>query len=375
MIYANENDPGAVHWLSCLPIRIDRIDSRSIADVRGDDLVGFAQCHFFAGIAGWPLALQMAGWPDDASVWTGSCPCQPFSAAGKRKGTDDERHLWPEFRRLIDECRPSTVFGEQVASKAGREWLSVVRTDLEAMGYAVGGADLCAAGVGAPHIRQRLFWVAHRESGEQRRLRESRARNGFVELQAGGHGGDGRVADADGGKSWQAGAGRIQRSGEYGQQPQDCLAGFGLGDTDSQQDIASEQGQRLLGEGRDSVPRGRVGGDQAGAVGLEARRLGHTGQQPSWRNDRDGASTERSSSPGQPPGSGKAGWNDAEYLPCRDGKARPVKPGLRCLAHGIPGRVAQLRGLGNAIVPQVAAEFVTAFMESVADTKARIKGG
>ncbi len=105
--------------------------------------------------------------PEDRLVWTGSCPCQPFSCAGKQKGTQDERHLWPEFRRLITECHPPIIFGEQVASKLGREWLAGVRADLEALGYAVGAADLCAAGATAPHLRQRLYWVADANGGQR----------------------------------------------------------------------------------------------------------------------------------------------------------------------------------------------------------------
>lgn len=162
MNYYNEIDPSAVAWLRELIgtglIPDGHIDTRSISEVRPQDLYGYDQCHFFAGIAGWPLALQLAEWTEP--VWTGSCPCQPFSSAGRQRGTADERHLWPDFFRLIAECRPATVFGEQVASKLGRGWLSGVRADLEGVGYAVGAADLCAAGVGAPHIRQRLYWVA-----------------------------------------------------------------------------------------------------------------------------------------------------------------------------------------------------------------------
>lgn len=172
--YYNENDPYAAQWLRNLMaaghIPEGCVDTRSIVDVQPEDLAVFTQCHFFAGIAGWPLALALAGWPADRPVWTGSCPCQPFSVAGKRKGNSDERHLWPCFYKLISERKPATVFGEQVASKDGREWLSGVRTDLEAVGYAVGAADLCAASAGAPHIRQRLFWVADAtEQGEWRR--------------------------------------------------------------------------------------------------------------------------------------------------------------------------------------------------------------
>jgi DNA (cytosine-5)-methyltransferase 1 len=161
----NEIDWQAVAWLRELIaeglIEPGIVDERSIVDLRPGDCT--ERMHFFAGIGGWPYALALAGYPTDASVWTGSCPCQPFSCAGKRRGTADERHLWPVWRELIRECRPATVFGEQVASRDGREWLAGVRADLEAMGYAVGAADLCAAGVGAPHIRQRLFWVGHAE--------------------------------------------------------------------------------------------------------------------------------------------------------------------------------------------------------------------
>ncbi|CAO3453254.1 macromolecule metabolism; macromolecule synthesis, modification; dna - replication, repair, restr./modif [Azospirillum argentinense] len=174
--YYNEFDPGAAAWLRELiaegHIAPGDVDTRSIADVQPDDLKGYTQAHFFAGIGGWSLALRLGGWPDDRPVWTGSCPCQPFSAAGKRRGTDDERHLWPEFRRLIAERRPPVVFGEQVASKARRDWLAAVRADLEALGHAVGAADLCSASVGSPNIRQRLWWVADaghragREPGE-----------------------------------------------------------------------------------------------------------------------------------------------------------------------------------------------------------------
>lgn len=168
MNYYNEFDRKTAAWLRELInqgyLPKGDVDERSIVDVRGGDLAGYTQCHFFAGIGGWPYALQLAGWPTTEPVWTGSCPCQPFSCAGKGRGTEDERHLWPEFARLIGECSPTTVFGEQVASRAGREWLSGVLTDLEGMGYAAAGADLCAACKAAPHPRQRLFWVANTDS-------------------------------------------------------------------------------------------------------------------------------------------------------------------------------------------------------------------
>lgn len=163
--YYNEIDPHAASWLREL-IKSNRIvpgevDERSIEDVLPSDLKGFTQCHFFAGIGGWSYALRLARWPDECPVWTGSCPCQPFSEAGKRTGTADERHLWPALFHLIAESRPSVFFGEQVASKDGLAWLDTVQADLEGADYPIATFDLCAAGVGAPHIRQRLYFVAH----------------------------------------------------------------------------------------------------------------------------------------------------------------------------------------------------------------------
>jgi DNA (cytosine-5)-methyltransferase 1 len=168
MNYYNDNDSFSVKWLKALIaeglIPKGDVDDRSITEIKPNELDGYTQCHFFAGIGGWPYALRLSGWPEDRPVWTGSCPCQPFSVAGQGKGIEDERHLWPAFRWLIAQKRPATIFGEQVASSDGREWLSGVRLDLETMGYEVGASDLCAAGVGAPHIRQRLFWVAKSKS-------------------------------------------------------------------------------------------------------------------------------------------------------------------------------------------------------------------
>lgn len=174
----NENDPHAAAWLRRLVaaghLPPGRVDSRSIVSLKPSDLDEYTSFHTFAGIGGWPLALRLAGWPDDRRVWTGSCPCQPFSSAGARCGLEDERHLWPAFFALIRECRPDVVLGEQVSSKDGLAWFDVVSADLEGEGYAVGALDTCAASVGAPHRRQRLFWVAYAD--EDGRLDERTAR-------------------------------------------------------------------------------------------------------------------------------------------------------------------------------------------------------
>lgn len=173
--YYNEIDLFAAAWLRELIkrglIADGAVDERSIIDVAPEDVREFTQCHFFAGIGGWSYALRLAGFPDDRPIWTGSCPCQPFSIAGKRKGVADERHLWPEFYRLIKTCQPVAIAGEQVGSRYGLAWLDIVFSDLERIGYACGACNTPAAGFGAPHIRQRLYWVAlaHVRHGEYQR--------------------------------------------------------------------------------------------------------------------------------------------------------------------------------------------------------------
>lgn len=225
LAYYNDNEKFVCAWLLNLIaaklITPGDVDERSITEVSPDDLKGYDRVHFFAGIGGWDYALNLAGW-DDAPVWTGSCPCQPLSIAGQRKGHADERHIWPAFYRLIAECKPATVFGEQVASALGREWLAGVRADLEALGYAVGAADLCAAGVSAPHIRQRLYWMADTNQGQCRRLANGEGRErdrqaagrieGYGIAQSSGE--FGRIGNAD----EQRSQGRRERSDEHADQ-------------------------------------------------------------------------------------------------------------------------------------------------------------
>ena len=331
--YYNENDPFAAGWLRNLItaklIAAGDVDTRSIKDVKADDLKGYWQHHFFAGIGGWSYALRLAGWPDNRPVWTGSCPCQPFSGAGKRKGTADARHLWPDFYHLIGERRPATIFGEQIASKDGRLWLAGVRADLEGLGYGVGAADLCAAGVGAPHIRQRLYWMAD-ATGERRigidpLLRaEGRGQGASAVSEVAGRGVDSGVANSDSATEWSGGPEHKSR--------------------DSEAEAGTGQHDRI---GRSSSAPGWVG-DAATIGRLEERA------DAGRRGERDSAqgTAERSGF-----------WSGAVWLPCLDGKARRVEPGVFPLDHGVPARVGRLRGYGNAIVPQVAAQFIGAYQD------------
>ncbi len=390
----NEFDRKAAAWLGQLTglniIPNGNIDTRSICDVRPSDLVGFTQCHFFAGIGGWSEALRLAGWPEDRPVWTGSCPCQPFSAAGKQMGEADERHLWPEFRRLVAECRPPVVFGEQVASSLGRQWLAGVRSDLEALGYAVGAADLCAAGVGAPHIRQRLYWGGVRV-GDTNSFREEWSRTAQRQFDATGKanrlancccsGLQERVSDggvqsgAVGARSGQTVVGSRDAS-RVDDSPGSRLTPEGRG-----QPGESERGRGLLGLGcevggvehspgdgrikRRTEPSERsVAGGRCSGGMVDSESFGLLRRE----DDHDGGRRERSS--GQAGDDQSGFWSRYSIVHCRDGKARRFEPESFPLAHGVPGRVGLLRGYGNAIVPQVAARFIRNFCEAVRDAVA-----
>lgn len=317
--YYNEHDPQAAAWLRELIkaglIAPGDVDERSIEDVVPNELTGYTQCHFFAGIGVWSYALRCAGWPDDCPVWTGSCPCQPFSQAGKRGGTSDERHLWPAFYHLISQRGPDVVFGEQVASPDGLDWLDVVHADLEAAGYAVGALDLCAAGLGAPHIRQRLFFVADAARG--RRDGTGRTRDRGRGLADNGNArGVAHAASERRGEARTSGGRSEERAGDAGE----------YGDVGNAH-VAGQQGRQLSGIHR------------IGSGGSE-RAVGQTGATNGF-------------------------WRDAEWIYCRDGKYRAVEPGTFPLAHGAPARVGRLRGYGNAICAPVAEAFIMAYLETI----------
>lgn len=161
--YYNEFDPFAAQWLRDLIkkglIANGEVDERSIVDVQPDDLRGFTQCHFFAGIGGWSLAARMANWSDDKPMWTGSAPCQPFSVNGLKKGKDDERHLLPELIRLVSECKPSVIFGEQVSGAVGDGWLCELTSQMQEIDYETGAIVFKGSVIGADHERERLYWV------------------------------------------------------------------------------------------------------------------------------------------------------------------------------------------------------------------------
>lgn len=172
-VYYNEYDKSAARWLRNLIadgfLPDGDVDDRDIRTVTPADLRGYAQCHFFAGIGGWALALRNLGIPDDFPIWTGSLPCQPFSCAGKGAGFSDKRHLWPVFAELIQKCAPVAVVGEQSADAINHGWLDEVIHDLIRNRYSCVSSIIGAHSVGAPHKRRRLYWGAFQKSFESLR--------------------------------------------------------------------------------------------------------------------------------------------------------------------------------------------------------------
>ncbi|HDG7852118.1 TPA: DNA cytosine methyltransferase [Klebsiella quasipneumoniae] len=377
--YYNEIDPFAAQWLRNLiaagHIAPGEVDERSIEDVTPDDLRGFTQCHFFAGIGVWSHSLRLAGWPDDRPVWTGSCPCQPFSAAGKGDGFADERHLWPHFFHLISERRPQHVFGEQVAAGNANVWFDLVQADLEGMGYAFGLVPFTSAGIGAPHIRERAYWVANADSGISDRRGDVRA-PGRDEYSNGGD--DVRLADA--GREYKGSARNKERAGESFRAGEDG----GLGNTNVTRLERLGGNDGAAGRERATGPASAPGvHDGLANIDNEQRSIAISGC------GHEHVSTEREQDPAASAGlrgdyrplEVNGFWRDADWLFCRDGKWRPVEPGTFPLVDGAaarlgrvePGvaglarmasrnRTGRLKGYGNAINAQAAAAFIRAYM-------------
>lgn len=383
--YYNEIDPYAAQWLRNLidagHIAAGVVDERSIEDVTPGDLRGFTQCHFFAGIGVWSYALRQAGWRDDRPVWTGSCPCQPFSAAGKGTGFDDERHLWPAFQWLIEKCRPQRVFGEQVAAGNANAWFDLVQTDLEGMGYAFGLTPFTAASIGAPHIRERAYWLANacvqREpsTGNAQGLAESLRSNAVNGLAN------------TGGQRFDGIDPLLQRK-ESGRLTENISQAAGFSDAGGTGNAHHPRLERYVGDDC-AAGREREGGS-ASASDISGG-VANTDSQQQRPLTIDGASNVyvpagRLESPAE--NAGLCGdmrplevngfWRDADWLLCRDGSWRPVESGTfplvarfaKGMGHGKSSlramagrnRTGRLKGYGNAINAEAAICFIKASM-------------
>ena len=357
--YYNENNPEAAAWLRELikmgVIADGIVDDRSIVDVQPEDVKDFIQCHWFAGIGGWSYALRLAGIPDDQPIWTASLPCQPFSSAGKQLGKADERHLLPTYVNLVEVCRPSIQIGEQVPDAIRHGWLDDLYAEMEARGYACGAVIAGAHSVYAAHQRQRIYWLANSEQSQKwgRRIpgpaqsvsknykwssseftgcsEDMPARQSRLEREARDAGIVGH-AESIGRVQWKAVAERSSARDVA----ERLFAGF------------AEHGC-ISGMGDANINRRQPGCEATTTTG--------------YRN------------PANP-----AGWIDREWIYYQDGKLRPFKSGIFPLVNGVPRRMVRgsniglplnandtaeaasmrIHGYGNAIVPELAAEFIRA---------------
>jgi len=378
--YYNEFDPKAAAWLRQLikngVIADGEVDGRSIIEVQANDIRGFTQHHFFAGIGGWSYALRLAGWSDTRPVCTASLPCQPFSVAGTQKGVDDERHLLPHFIELVKQCNFQTIFGEQVPGAIKHGWLDDLCTEMERENYTVGQIVLTAAGEGAPHIRQRLYWVANsskqRQQG-QRELGQSLHTEENTDREINRIIGTGNISNG------------MENSISNGQRERLEIGGGIFG-------------QHQDGETCDQFERRsevcRMANSESARAGENKRRLrempdGHSRMGNSELHGHDASEIGRSISKSKTKGrmfkfeGSDTEWSEPDWLYCRDEKYRPIKSSIEPLANGLPrgvgyssdpsepidandtqeARVMRLKGYGNAIVPQVAASFIKAFMQ------------
>lgn len=332
--YYSEFEPYAAEWLRNLikanVLPPGEVDERDLWDVSPDDLKGFAQVHLCAGIGIWPGAARSLGWSDDYEYWSASFPCQPFSAAGEGKGFADERHLWPAGFHLIRERRPAIVLGEQVASRDAEPWVDLVQSDLEALGYTFGCLAFPSAGVGAPILRDRAYWMASTKcTGLERHRTERELQRAREEIETGG-----RRKSGDVGKSERNRRQTKNIDSRSGQAPGGVRETSVVRMSGGSDDLAGPDGEiqgrwRILGPG-EGVTEG----------------VGSARERPSGLRE-TGASDPL-----------KGFWRDADWLGCRDGKFRPVEPGTFPLVDGHSGRVGQLRAYGNALNFQAARAFL-----------------
>ena len=287
-------------------------------------------------------------------IITGGFPCQPFSVAGKQQGTSDSRHLWPEMFRIIKDFAPRWVIGENVKGLTNIQdgvVFETVCSDLEGEGYEVRTFNIPAAGVQAPHRRERIWIVAHaKRFNERKSIRESdetqsriqkehrpnnsttweSSRTGSVWGTNNGH------EDMENSRRTLRSRGELQ--GENGNET-------GEGNADQSQrssgtsrsNVADTSSKRLEGQLRSK---------------LQGTREGSTNSSETMVDSRTGrcASQETEVQPGRYSSFDSSWWQS--------------EPELGRVAHGVSGRVHRLKALGNSIVPKIVSEIGNAIIQA-----------
>ena len=257
------------------------------------------------------------------TLLTGGFPCQPFSVAGKQRGKDDNRYLWPEMLRVIQEARPAWIIGENVAGIVNLA-LDQVCADLEGQGYEVEPIIVPACAVDAPHRRDRV-WIIARDLADSVSVSKRSA-----------HGSKERKCER--GREEQD----ISQRNEVGGNSSDC--GKDVADTNGGQFSECESERKsvqMSGEGSQRICDVADTVSERGCGGNSEREYAEDAGQSS-RDSRDNSR-------------GVATWL--------------AEPNVGRVAHGIPNRVAKLRGLGNSIVPQVASEIIRCINKVMEDNQ------
>jgi DNA (cytosine-5)-methyltransferase 1 len=305
----------------------------------------------------WPKAEQFTDitktdftkYANKIDILTGGFPCQPYSQAGKRKGKEDERHLWPHMLRAIKEIQPRWVVGENVfglVNWSGGLVFHEVQTDLEAAGYEVFPYVLPAAAVNAPHRRDRIWFVAYSNNSRanigMRSEREWKARDrfrGFTQPEFGQNGINGDVADTDGTR--QQGSGINREEKEYFGSQRSCEQGP-FTDSESQQSewMRSQQQEYSQSQQGQSGRNNRELGNQR----IYTNTNGIGGRQNEWITNGKSNVNDKNSAPGT--------W---ENFPTQS----PICDGNDGIPTGLDGitfskwRNESIKAGGNAIVPNV----------------------
>jgi site-specific DNA-cytosine methylase len=349
--------------------------------------------------------LPVQPFRDKVDLITGGYPCQPFSAAGQRKGTDDPRHLWPYIRQHIEAIRPVQCFFENVEGHISLGLREVI-SDLESLGYSTTWGIFSAREVGAPHQRKRVYILADRQSFICERSKLKRGRGGESQMSSGVRGVSGAniLADSNGVRCdrRQLPDRVSERSMEIEaqQRPQQSVvrsevkgcrgdSGEDVADSDSERWAKHDRKQGSSSKGK-RTDKGRGQTIRSGATGANIladsredvadsnsnQQRPRGGQEQSQRYTAGQCSSDSgtvgiegvvadSSGKGLQRGgisrniSGKESQPDDQFAPrCNSaqiGEWEP-EPGVGRVAHGIADRVDRIRMLGNGIVPQTAAK-------------------